>query len=363
MKKSLIIFMPSIEGGGVEKNFFIISNYLSTKFDDISVITISKTHKKNLNKKIKLISPNTIMFNKFGRRVKFLISLYYLFKEIIKNKNAIVFCFQGIFYCTFFCKLFSTKIIIRSNSSPSGWSKNLLKNYLYRIVYGWADKIIVNSLEFKEELSKKFNLDSICIYNPLNLDEITLLSRKKINISFFKKKNFNIINVARLNEQKDQMLLLNAIDKLKHIIPIKLLIIGSGIEKNNLLNFVQKNNLQKIVKIIPFKQNPFPYILKSDLFVLTSKYEGLPNILLEALSLKKIVLSSNCPTGPKEILDNGRGGFLYKNKNIKDLINKILFIYKNKPYCKKKVTYGFKRLNRFNHKDNLEKYTNEIKLF
>ena len=58
--------------------------------------------------------------------------------------------------------------------------------------------------------------------------------------------------------------------------------------------------------------NPFPIIKKADLFVLSSKYEGLPNVLLEAATLKKFIISSNCPTGPKEILMNGKGGFILK---------------------------------------------------
>ena len=154
MKKSLIIFMPSVEGGGVEKNFFIITNYLSTKFNNISVITVSKLHKNKFNKKISLISPSSNILNNFGRRMKFLVSLYYLFKELIKNMNSTVLCFQGIAYCTILCRILGIKVIIRSNSSPSGWSKNFIKIFLYRKIYGMADKIIVNSFAFKNELKR-----------------------------------------------------------------------------------------------------------------------------------------------------------------------------------------------------------------
>ena len=207
-------------------------------------------------------------------------------------------------------------------------------------------------------MKKRFNLNSICIYNPLNLKEIIFLAKKKINFSFFNKSNFNLINVARLNEQKDQIFLLNAINKIKNTIPLRLLIIGSGSEKNKLSKFIKKNNLERIVKILPFTKNPFPYILKSDLFVLTSKYEGLPNVLLETMSLKKIILSSNCPTGPKEILSNGKGGFLYKKKNINDFIKKLFLIYENKTKYKKKTNYGYNKLNRFDYNQNLKKYFN-----
>jgi glycosyltransferase involved in cell wall biosynthesis len=70
--------------------------------------------------------------------------------------------------------------------------------------------------------------------------------------------------------------------------------------------------MNKIVKILNFKKNPFPYLKKADLFLLTSKFEGLPNVLLEAATLKKNIISTDCPTGPREILNNGKYGFYVK---------------------------------------------------
>ena len=102
-----------------------------------------------------------------------------LLKEILSSRNSLVLCFQGLVYCTILCKLLSTKVIIRSNSSPSGWSDNYIKKILYKRIYGMADKIIVNSEKFKQELKLKFNLNSECIYNPLNKKEILRNSQKK----------------------------------------------------------------------------------------------------------------------------------------------------------------------------------------
>ena len=273
MKKRLIIFMPSIEGGGVEKNFFIISNYLSTKLSNVSLITISKLHKNKLNKRIKIISPNSKFLINFGRRLKFLISIFYLFKEIIKNKNSTVLCLQGILYCTIFCKLFSTKIIIRSNSSPSGWSKNIIKSYLYKVIYGWADTIIVNSLEFKKELFKRFNLDSICIYNPLNKKEILKNSKENIKINFFENKSYKLISAARFTEQKDHECLVRAIELLKNKYKIRLLLLGSGPTQKNIETLISILKLKKNIQIMPFQNNPYPFIKKSHIFILSSKYE------------------------------------------------------------------------------------------
>ena len=76
--------------------------------------------------------------------------------------------------------------------------------------------------------------------------------------------------------------------------------------KKNLMKYIVKNNLERKVKIIDFKDNPFTYLNKADV-VHTAKFEGLPNVLLEALSLKKFIIATNCPTGPSEILSRGKG--------------------------------------------------------
>ena len=94
---------------------------------------------------------------------------------------------------------------------------------------------------------------------------------------------------------------------------------------------------------------------------MTSKFEGLPNVLIEAQMMKKFIISSNCPTGPKEILMNGDAGYLFKNNNYKDLKKNIIrFIQKNSVDIKNKIKIGYKNLYRFEEKTNLEKYYKEI---
>ena len=353
--------MPTVNiAGGVEKNFFIITNYLSKKLKKISVITLSKSVKQKLNKGIKVIYPNITFIENFGRRTKFLISLVFLFKEIIRNKNATVFCFQGIAYCILLCKLTKTKIIVRSNSSPSGWSKNWLKKFLYKKIYGLANKIIVNSKDFKKELNIKLKLKSLCIYNPLNIKEIYRYSKKDVKIKFFKKKSVNIINIARFTEQKDHECLIKSINILKKEYDIRLILLGSGPLKNTITHLIKKLKLSKNIKIINPKENPYPYIKKSDLFILSSKYEGSPNVLLEAIALKKFIISSDCPTGPREILDKGMGGELFKVGNYLMLSKKIKFFIENKKKIKQKKNYAFKRLERFDYFDRLNDYYRAI---
>lgn len=364
MKKKLIIFIPHINVGGVEKNLFLISNYLIKKVDDISIITVNREFKKKLNEKITVISPKIDKWKNSSMYIKYAISIFLLIKTILKKRNCLIFSFQANWYAIIIAKLFRIKIITRSNTAPQGWSNNFFKKILYKFVINFADEIIVNSFEFKNSLKKYFNIKSKCIYNPLNKSKILRLSFKKIKFSFFnKKKYFRIINIGRFTDQKNQILILKAVNLIKNTVPIRVLIIGTGRNYNILKKFIKENNLKKYVKLKKDIDNPFPYLKLSDAFLLSSNYEGLPNVLLEAQTFKKILISTKCPTGPKEILLNGKAGIFFKMNDAKDLSKKIIFSYKNLGLLKKKAFIGYKNLDRFNETKNLNKYLRVILKF
>ena len=357
-QKKIILFMPSVEGGGVEKNFFIISNFLAKKIKSVTLITAEKNLTRKL-KNINIVSPKSDSWRKGGRLRKYLISVFLLIRLLKKDKNALVFSFQANLYAILVCKFFGIKIISRSNSSPSGWSKNSIKRFIYKVGLNLADKLIVNSLDFQREMKEKFSIKTIHIYNPLNKKEIIKLSQKKIK-NPFSKNVLKIISVGRLVDQKDQITLLKAINKLKEFYRVQFILIGRGNKYSKIINYIKTNNLSNRVKDF-YTSNPFPYIRQSDLFILSSKYEGLPNVLLESIVLKKMIISSDCPTGPREILLKGKAGLLFKIGNYKELSKKIIFYVKNKKKCQKMINNSIKALDRFNYKKNLEKYLNLIK--
>ena len=360
MKKKLIIFMPSIEGGGVEKNLFLVSNYLSKKYNKVALITISIKYKKKFDNTIEFISLISKFWDNLGRRSKYFLSILLLIKEIIKSRNIIVFAFQANIYCIIICKLFSIKMIARSNSAPAGWSKNILKRLIFKFFLNLADRVMVNSIQFKKDLKKEFNVNATCIYNPLNHDEIIRKSKKKSKKIFKDKKKLRILNIGRFTEQKDQITFLKALNQIKDTIKFEAVIIGRGKLHKELSEYVFKNNLNQFIKIIDFVDNPFPLLKQTELFILSSRYEGLPNVLLEALSLKKFIISSNCPTGPKEILLNGKGGFLFDTSNHNELANKIIYYTKNKKKCSAMLRYATRKLYRFDYQTNLKKYLNLV---
>ena len=170
----------------------------------------------------------------------------------MKDRNTLVFSFQGNVYCTLLCKLLGIKIIVRSNSAPDGWSQNKFKYIVFKYVLKSADKIIVNSLDFKRKFKKKFKIHTECIYNPLNKYEIIKRSKVKSKIKFDKKK-LNLINVGRFSDQKDQLTLLKAVNRIKNKVKLNLLLVGRGTEKENLNKYILENNLSKQVQLINFQ--------------------------------------------------------------------------------------------------------------
>ena len=241
--KKLIIFMPSIEGGGVEKNLFIVTNYLSQKVKNLSLITISKNYKRKFNKSVNFLSFNYDLWDKFPRRFKYLLSFILLIKEIRKNRESVVFAFQANIYCIIVCKLLNTKIIVRSNSAPAGWSNNFIKRKIFKFFLNKANSVMANSYDFALSLRKEFNVKAECIYNPLNLQEIKKKSKKKVE-NFYSNKKLKILNIGRFTDQKDQMTLLKSLKILKHFIDFEALIIGRGVMKNSLNDYINKEGLK-----------------------------------------------------------------------------------------------------------------------
>ncbi len=130
-----------------------------------------------------------------------------------------------------------------------------------------------------------------------------------------------------------------------------------------LLNYILHSDLQNDIKLAGFKKNASNYIGSSDLFVLSSNFEGLPNTLIEAQTAGIPIISSNCATGPKEILINGRLGDLFNTGDYKDLCKKILNFYNDRTILKKKSSLAKKYLYRFDYKTNLNKYVLILKKY
>jgi glycosyltransferase involved in cell wall biosynthesis len=362
--KKLVIFNPSIESGGVEKNLELISNHLSARFKD-KIYFLSYDNCLKLDKSINIIKP-IIKINIKNRLFKYLICILSLFIFNLKNKNFIVFAFQANVYAILASKILKKKIIVRANAAPDKWINNY-KLFIIRYFYKLADEVIVNSYEFKSEVKKKFNIKSSVIYNPINKKKLLKLSEKKLHFPFFDnfKNGLKILNIGRLTLQKNQIDLLKIVNVLKNKIPVKLLIIGSGNQIKFLKSYASEKRIKNIVKFLPYTKNPYIYFKKSNIFLLTSIYEGLPNVLLEATLFKNFCFSYQCKSGPKEILDQGKGGVLTNTRNYKKMASEIQKYYFNKSKNKYKqmIRTSFLNLEKYNLKKQLKKYERLIFIY
>lgn len=222
---------------------------------------------------------------------------------------------------------------------------------------------VINLYPFLEEKIKM-------IYNPFDFNEINFLSKKYEELNSFDKelleKNY-IIAVSRLDTvQKDYSTLLKGYKKaLKKGISEYLYILGDGPNKKEIYELSKKLKIDDKVIFLGRRKNPYIWMEKSKFFVHSSKYEGFGLVLVEAMALKKCVLSSDCKVGPKEILDNGKYGLIFKTGNFEELGNLIFKISKNQELRKKFENSGFERKNIFsgiNIKNNIDKLISEVTL-
>ena len=362
-EKNLVIFSPSIDRGGVEKNLFLTTEFLSKRLSNLFLITSNFKDKKKFSKRIKTLTPPKNYLNFENRLLRNIICTIILLKLILTKKQFSLLSFNANIYATIIAKIFSINIIVRINTSHKKWATNFFKKFIFKFFLKYPDEVIVNSLELKKEIDKEFQINSQCIYNPLNKSEILESVKTKKNIFGVDKKTLKILFIGRLVDQKDPFTFLKAIKDIPKNIKYKSFIVGSGYLKESILKFIRENNLSDKLIQVDYTRKAMQYLNQCDLFILTSKFEGLPNVLLEAQFLKKFIISTNCPTGPKEILLNGKAGDLINSDNPKVLTNKIINFHKNKKKSlnKKKILLGYDKLQRFDFNANCKKYLNLIK--
>ena len=200
------------------------------------------------------------------------------------------------------------------------------------------DRVVAICDEMKEEIEHIYpNLKGKVsrIYNPFNFERIEKLMEDERELTKEQKKMLNedyCIAIARLdNVQKDFLTLVRAYKFVKESgIQDKLYIVGDGPSKEEIINEIKKLSLEENIKLIGLSKNPYIWLKNSKLFVHSSKYEGLPTVLIEALICNKMIISSNCPTGPKEILKNESCGKLFEVGNIKELGDYLIEFLANK---------------------------------
>lgn len=203
------------------------------------------------------------------------------------------------------------------------------------------------------ELKEKLEV----IYNPFDIEKIKIKSSDYSEIKDNEKNLLEdnyIIMVSRLdNVQKDFDTIIKAFKIVKQKRKdIKLYLLGDGPDKEKIENMIKNEDLQEYIKLLGVKKNPYPWIKNSKLLVHSSRYEGLPTVLIEALILNKIIISSDCPTGPREILDNGKYGSLVEVGDYDSMAQEILELLQENSKKKEKYLSNIdKSIERFDKKN------------
>jgi glycosyltransferase involved in cell wall biosynthesis len=185
---------------------------------------------------------------------------------------------------------------------------------LARLFYPWADSIVAVSKGVADDLARLIKVENTriqVIYNPIVTPELMEKAHAPLEHPWFKAGQPSVIlSVGRLTQQKDYPTLIRAFRRARQSHPAHLLILGEGEERPALESLIWQLALEKDVSLPGFIPNPYPYMVRACLFVLSSKWEGLPGVLIEALCCGVPLIATDCPSGPREILANGRYGQL-----------------------------------------------------
>ena len=336
-KKTKILFIvPSMRGGGAERVISTLLQHLDKDKFELNLALITKEGKflGDIPNHVNIIDLNS-------KRVRN--SIFKIIKTINTTKVDIVFSTLGHLnlLISMIRPFLSKKIVFigRESNTVSVINKQSkspkLFDFLYNTFYNNFDHIIAQAKYMKKDLVKNYKIQDskiTVINNPIDFGKIEKLA----NISsedLFDKNKINLLAVGRLSHQKGFDTLIEILKELDN--KYCLSILGLGPDEEKLKSMIKELNLESKVKLLGFKDNPYIYMKQADIFVLSSRFEGFPNVVLEANACQTPVVAFDCPGGTEEIIINGENGYLAKCQNKKDFISKIDSIDLNKKIDKK----------------------------
>lgn len=384
--KKIIFYTDSLIMGGAEK---IALDYVkmldeSKKFDITLLINEDNGEENILLDKIpKNVSYQFVVGKEimeklnFYRRKKqksFIYKIpynYYLVKRREKRKNIIdIISKMNYDYIIDFYNILPENII---DERVISWQHMTIKEYPNKDLNSFEKRLsrmkylVVLNEEMKKEILNKFPKykEKIkVIYNFFDIDEIKKLSLDNSKLNDKEKellKDGYFFACCRIDKQKDIDTLIEAykILKEKYNIKEKLYIAGVGDQKERLENLVKSYQLEKDIVFLGLQKNPYVWMRNARFFVHSSHYEGFGLVLVEALITNGMVISSDCPVGPKEILENGRSGILFPIEDKNSLIEEIQKILIDKKIVENYKNEAERRIKDFS-KENIKKIILEI---
>lgn len=321
----------SMNKGGAERTIQSISNYLIENGQDVSIIVLAGTESSyKLNSKVNfyrldLFKHTTGFHNTISKKITMIKKVK---RQLSHMDIDVVICFSVV---TQLLAVLSNlkrkfKIVGAERNNPYIFQKNTKWYFIKKPLSLLMDGFIFQTIKSSEFYPKKTVKKGVIIPNS-------------VVVSCHKKYSFNnksICSVGRLENQKDFITLIKAFSIVsKELEDYSLDIYGEGKEKNNLQNLINELNLDDLAHLHGIKDNIHEKMLDSSIFVLSSKYEGMPNALMEAMALGMPVISTNCDMGPEELICHNFNGLLVNVGDYEEMANQIIAIAKNKELANK----------------------------
>lgn len=325
MSKTKILFIvPSMRGGGAERVISTLLQHIDKNKFDLNLALITKEGKflDDIPTYVNLIDLD-------AKRVRN--SIFKIIKVINSLKPDIVFSTLGHLnlLISIIRPFLSKKIVFigRESNTVSVINKQSkypkLFDFLYKNFYNNFEHIVAQAEYMKKDLVENYQIKSekiTVINNPIDFENIKKLS----NISskkLFNKSKINLLAVGRLSHQKGFDTLLEIMKELDE--KYFLSILGQGPDEEKLKSTIKEFSLESKVQLLGFQDNPYIYMKQADIFVLSSRFEGFPNVVLEANACGTTVIAFDCPGGTNEIIVDGENGYLAKCQDKNDFIKKL----------------------------------------
>jgi glycosyltransferase involved in cell wall biosynthesis len=253
----------------------------------------------------------------------------------------------------------TTKVVVSEQNTLSVHARQRSSDrwspLLAKLFYPMADGVVAVSQGVAQDLAQTTGLplERIqVIHNPVITPAMLQQAQEPIDHAWFRDGEPPVVlGVGRLDPQKDFPTLIRAFAQVRQTRSARLMILGGGHERDNLKALVTQLGLENDVAFVGFVNNPYAYMSKADVFVLSSAWEGFGNVLVEAMAVGTPVISTDCPSGPAEILDRGKYGALVAIGDVDNLANEILNVLSGnrKPidqtwleqFCVKSVTQKY----------------------
>ena len=343
MKKKIFYWSPCLNRVGT-----IISTINSaislSKYDknnDVKIINVCgewDQYKEMLNnnsinlidlnfKYFKILPKKGFLSSRFSYIVIYILSffpLYFLLKKQKPNK-IVLHLITSLPLTLLNLFKFNTDFILRISGYPK---LNIVRKFFWRLSSKKLKIITCPTIDLKKDLEKLNLFDqSILHYLPDAIIRIKNLRKKNYlpeDFNLIKNKRV-ILSAGRLTKQKNFSYLVNEFsDFLKINNNFVLFILGEGEDKKKLIQLIENKGLKEKIFLLGFKQNIYSFMRNSEIFILSSLWEEVGFAMVEAAICNSYIISSDCPNGPKEFLNNGKNGILFKSNSKNSLLNSLI---------------------------------------